>query len=254
MGGFTYGGVDVGALGLTVLRAPRLLTPGAVFAARRVPGADRSVAAQSEYGPRELSLSCLVSGTSAADLRGRLDQIAAVLGSRTEKQLVLSQYPDRYWLARPAESPAVASVTVASATVDITFAALDPLAWGVAEVEQVASWPAAAGWNVVVGGTAETTPTVIYQATGAVSVVSFENSELDERVAWEGALGAGERLRFDCRDWTVHRAPASDPDDWAPAIAGVSGSFPRLQVGANMVRLLAPGAGTLRVIYRERWL
>ncbi|MEN6537598.1 MAG: hypothetical protein ABFD60_07050 [Bryobacteraceae bacterium] len=249
---FSFNGVDFSSLGVKVNASGPEWIPAPKFDIITVPGSDVALANASRYQARALKFSGVVIGASFADLTAKMDAIALALNERNDCILSVDAIPGRYWMARLG-GPIVAELRRTSAKVDFSFIANDPHAYSTTETDDVQTWPRAA-WEITPGGTHEIAPAVIFEATGAATVVVIENSDTDERISWAGTLATGNRLKFDCATWRVWFDQAG-LDDWELSQATVSGTFLTLRPGvANNLRLLAPAAGSLRLIYRERYV
>lgn len=249
---FTFNGVEMGALGVTINAGKVDWSPAPQFDSVAIPQSDVALANSSRFQAMQIAFGGIVEAASAAALQTALDAIAKALNVRTDAALLLDTITGRYWMARPNGALGVERYTD-WAKLEFSFIANDPHAFASSETDSTQTWPVAS-WAITPGGTHEIKPAWIFEASGAATVVALENADTDERVAWVGTLAAGNRLKFGAETWRVY-FDAAGGDDWTLSMSNVSGVFPRLLPAVeNTIRLLAPAAGSLRVIYRERYV
>lgn len=247
----TFDNTDLSAYGLSVLTSGPSL--GIVFEADVIQLPDLALAAQSTKMPKPIALDVVVQGSSRAVLLGYLDSIRKVIVEREAKALILDTQPDRYWLARFVEMDGYFMSPLAYAGT-ISFAADDPAAYGIDPEEDtglLAITPDPDTEAIVVGGTAYVNPVYTLTAGELLTdvTIKLENVTTVEELQWTGTMANGKALVIDVATWLVTY-------DGAASMATVTGKFPRLQPGvSNNIKVTNfSDSGTLRVVYRNRYL
>lgn len=225
-----------------------------------------AAAACRNYGVKEFSLHCAASGTSASNLRTKLDALRLLLNPMNgEKALKFDDFEsDRFWYAfLSSEIPA--SVRGASwIEFDLSFIAPDPRAYSTTETDldfTIETDPDAftlKAAGVAVGGTAEIEPvwTITNSSGGAVSSVRLSNATTLEAVLCTTSLANGNLLRIDRARWAVEKS-TDGGSTYTSVISATSSESvpPSISPGeTNAVTVTGLSAGTLNATYRERYL
>lgn len=255
--GFTYGGVDFGALGLVVRRIPPALTAPAQWSPTGIPFADRAYSGPTGYGPRKIDLDCDVTPYGST-LKARLDAICAALVSREDQALTLDDgiWADRYWMARVQGEVSVELRAAGRlARLSIPFLAQDPFGYSTTETSRTLTIESDPDdFEDATGGTMEVAPVFVVTPSVACSLVAIGVEARDERLAWSNSLSDSQKLRIDCARQIVEIA-AQGSNDWSASMANVTGWFPKLTAGdTNSIRVWGCSAGTLGITYRARYL
>jgi phage-related protein len=206
----------------------------------------RSYAPESKRTPKNIILGVEVVGTSRATAEAYLDSIKAVLNRSMDGRLVLSNMPDRYWMARYQSlvgswpAPSTFSGT-------LSFICHDPMAYAVAEtnvVHAVDSDPKEISLTVAGSGDAE--PQFILTAGEAWdSTLYITNAALGQTFQWTGSMTSGQRLTIDSRLWYVSL-------DGSASMTGVGGQFPKLSPGSNLRSIEGFGSlGPMKIRYKS---
>ncbi len=268
---FSFGGVDFEAYGLIVARGAKPFFPEVSRPAVSLGSGDGEAAGRSRFGGREISLDCVVCGSSHADLLSKMDLIAKALYKREDEALILDAAPERYWLARLVKAPEWSPVTASRADVTLTFASAAPFAFATAESSAAVSLTLdGAAVVCAVGGNAEAWPTIDLTLNAGTASWGIENEALDLRLAWNAsptALVAGDKIQIVC-DPVVQDAYGDPTGGQLLKIqhasealgvvrnAGIEGHFPQLSPcvagGGTLTFWGLRGSGTVK--WRNRWL
>lgn len=261
-----YNGVDLSgsSYGLTVLQGPVSFVPASRTTLRAL-GTRHGGYSQGGYlEPRELPVSGYVTGTSASNMKSKLDALKLVMNpANGEKSIRLDHVSDRYWLGRLAGDIEYTNVGPSSCKVEMRFQCADPLAYSTTETTQtvtvdtnpeVATVPAAG----VVAGTEYARPVWKVQNTtgGSVSLITIMNSTTGEVCTCTYTVPNNDWVRFDSQRERLQYSP--DDVEWFDIMAYLGTDqklFPRLAPGvANSVSVLGLTSGVLTVVYRARYL
>ena len=200
--------------------------------------------------PKMITLQVAVMATSRAVLKGYLDGIKGFIATDVPYNLVLDGLNDRYWLAKVNSfNGGYRGVSTWIGT--IGFQADDPCAYDVSETDSPHLIDA--DHQTVIetpGGTAMISP--VYTLTAgeelAAVTIKVQNINTDEELQWTGTLTIGQVLEINTDAWTIKKEGVAD-------ISTFTGQFPRLQPGANQIKVTAfSTTGTLDIKYRNRFL
>lgn len=278
--GFTYGNVDLGALGLIVERAPDQAMADVNFDIALLGGADGGVSQAAGLKPRYWTMTVRILGTSLDVLRARMDAIRAALDPRGGDQLLVMDMEDLYSEALQRgrmcrlNGPINATLEGLSYITQLNFAAADPCEVAVVESTQTVTLNASPKTidvpaDVSDGGTpphmvavnapgntyAKPVWTLTNGGAEPVTSVTVANATTGDTFVWTGSLQVGERLRVDAA--RQHCERSMDGTTWTAAMSGVSGAcpFPRILGGVqNAVTITGIGTGTMGIVYRGRFL
>jgi phage-related protein len=85
------------------------------------------------------------------------------------------------------------------------------------------------------------------EVLGAITV-KLENVSTDEELQWTGTLTTADELTIDVPNWIVYK-------NGTASMSGVTGQFPRLQPGANSIKVTAMAVtGLMDITYRNTFL
>lgn len=211
---------------------------------------NKSYASDSNVMPKPISLSILVVGSDSADLLSKLDNIKKTLNCQFDKALVLDFLNDRYWSARfDSLTGRHISSEVFKGVLD--FICYDPYSYGLAEIEipyDIDGDPKQIITSI--NGTASTDP--VYTLTAGENLVAATiellNGETATSITWTGNVDNGEHLKIDCRQWFITLNDIVN-------MATMTGNFPKLVSGENLLRISGFGAlGTLSILYKPKYV
>ncbi len=248
--------VDFADYGVTVVRGGLPFAPPVQIATQEIGRRDGTIAPPSTYGARTIDVSCVVRGTSASDLRSKLDSVASVVAGREDGVLWFDHTSDRYWMARLSSGGCDPS-SPTHAMLDLTFVASDPHAYAMQEsVEEVTITADPVSASLTAGGTDRAYPVVEIALGVQATRLVLEHEGTGDRVEWHGVVAAGGRLRFNCDpNYVLVEAMVVGADTWSPSMRDVAGRFPFLRPGeANHLRLYGMSSGTLTIRWRDRYL
>jgi len=244
MPSITFAGVDLSAYRL-VLVTP---DPSTQMATEAYQMLTRSYAPESKRTPKNIILGVEVVGTSRATAEAYLDSIKAVLNRSMDGRLVLSNMPDRYWMAR---YQSLVGLWPAPSTFSgtLSFICHDPMAYAVAETNVSYSIDAdPKEISLTVAGSGDAEPQFILTAGEAWdSTLYIVNAALGQTFQWTGVMTSGQRLTVDSRLWYVSL-------DGSASMTGVGGQFPLLVPGSNLIAVSGFGSlGSMRIRYKARY-
>ena len=238
---FSFNGTDFSTFGVTMVR-PFLpwLSPAAIRYSPLTMG-DGGITATSDYGPRVFTIPCVIHADSFADLSSKLDAMAKVLSQREDQQLIFDMVPGRYWLAKPAGLPDLASLSHNIVDFEIVFFASDPHAYAVTGGTSGSISIPPGSPTVTPGGTIETYPIITVLVNATVSTFVIENDALDQRIEWISPsagenLIAGDSVQIDCRprfQTVAFKRAAIEVDFFNVVMNGVNGRFLQLTPSAT---------------------
>lgn len=246
-GAFTYNGIDMSAYSLTVTGHNAEDYSEVI---ETIQTKNRSYISGEYMPPRSLLLDVVIYGTSIADLKTKLDNVVKVLRTGAESRLVLDGDPSRLYKARFKGKSKRELWGNINWTGTLEFACPDPLAYSTAETSS--DFNIDADPKIVtetVGGTTFTRPiwTLTAGETLTDVTIKLENQITGEELQWTGSLNSADTLEIDCRYWTVKKNGASSMT--------ISGSFPRLAVGANPIKVTGLSTtGSLNIRYRTAYI
>lgn len=239
--------------------------PAAGVAEQVIPFGFGGYAQQVAYQPRRMTIPCVISGTSSAQVHGRLDALARLIYQRrnVESSLKFDHISDRYWMVRYAGAGPT-EFGMVEAQQSLEFIAPDPRAYSTTLVSAAASIVADPhDYTHATGGSAPTEPIIQIRNTtgGNVTAVTVSNTATGKSLTWTGSLQDGRWLKFDCgrRVQQVLKSTTSGTDPEALAfegsMLGVLGDFPVLEPGiSNTIRVEGIGTGNFKIAFRERYL
>lgn len=209
-----------------------------------------------------------VIGSSAANLKTKLDALALLLYQRMDSLTTLKfdTSSDRYWNVRfKGISDAARKGVAVQCT--LNFAAPDPRAYATSATNQSAgitsnpdtvTVPA----DGVVAGSAPADPVIYVRNSSGdtVSGVIVNNTTRSETLTFGGSLDDTYWLKIDCTPTTQRCYRSTNTGDdptiltYTEVMGGVSGDFPLLDPGvANSFTVTALSAGTFKIVYRARY-
>ena len=217
---------------------------------------DGAVMAASTFGPRAIEFSVIVEGTSATDLKTKLDAIAVALNERADCVLKFDYISTRYWNARFLGLDA-SLVNACTAQLALSFVASDPFAYAVTgstDNSNTITLVAGDTVTVTVGGTAFAYPTLVFTANATITQVVIENDATDDRLEWTGTLASGDALRVNCdpRTLLVEKKPSGG--EYAASMSGVEGRHPYFLPNTDTDLIIYGFTGTLDISWRNRFL
>lgn len=210
---------------------------------------DYAIPGAYKWPARTIRLSVIVRGDSVTDIIAKLDNIKKVLATTEDKPLILDIINTRYWNARlKSFDGEFKSITVWSGKID--FVCTDPAAYATTETQSqytIDTDPETV--TETAGGTSFASPVFTLTAGADVpsATIVLENTTTAEALTWAGDLETGDKLEIDTAHWIVKL-------NGTASMSGVSGQFPRLQPGANSIKVTGLSAGTLDIVYRARYL
>lgn len=265
---FTFGGVDFGALGLTVMRGERPFFPGIERAAVSLGLGDGEAFGPSRYKGREITLECVVRAASYAALKTAKDTIAAALNLREDSALILDTQSDRYWLARLTESSGFRVQSPRLALLTLTFASGEPFAFSTSETTKSVSLTLEGqAVSCTVAGSAETWPTIAVTVNTTIASWGIANETFDRRLAWAASptsLVSGDVVTVYCdpiaRDaygepisGQVVTIKRSGEATGVIRMAGIEGYFPKLSTAAPTLTFWGL-RGSAVITHRNRYM
>lgn len=213
---------------------------------------DRGYRAGVKRPPRPISLDIAVIGTSRANLDSNLDNIKRIITTETDSKLILDILSNRYYMACLRDFDGeYRSPTLFKGSMD--FICVDPLGYSTTLTESNHSIDADPDTvTETTTGTGMVNPVYVLTARedlGAVTI-KLENVTTDEELQWTGTLNTDDYLTVDVPNWIVRK-------DGTVSMSTVTGQFPRLQPGANSLKVTALYSsveGDLDITYRNTWL
>lgn len=195
----------------------------------------------SDLGAREIEVEVTVVGSSQADLRTKVRQIAGWLYQEELRPLVFADEPDKTYYAR------IDGVTDLNEVVNvgrgtITFLCPEPFAYGATKVQSLASDP-----SVVNSGSFKTFPKIT--ATFTASAPYFKVMNGTKSVLVNRSFAVGEVLEIDHQKnrVTVNGSRVMTSLD-------LSSEFFPLAEGTNLLTVDPPNKAAVTVEWAERWL
>ena len=211
---------------------------------------ERSYGWTPDYVPREISLNYTVTADSTANLMTALDNIKKAMYYETDKKLIFSVIPTRYFMAKLI-SFSGRLVGITGYRGEMIFTCADQNAYSTSE--DTNNHPINADPKVVVetnDGTVRARP--VYKLTAGENIgattVKLENTDTSDEIQWTGTLNNGDYIEVDCENWTVSK-------NGVVSMSSVSGEFPYLDSGDNNMQVTGLATtGTLLITYRDRYL
>jgi len=253
---FTFDGTDFSTLGVTYLTAVPGVLPSPKFARDSVGFRDLSVGGASTFPERTISIALHVHGTSASDLRDKLDSIALALSSREDAALSLDNWPSRYWMARVGSEVRPQPMGPLAAACEIEFVCADPFGYASVESTDDDTIEAAASheFSLVVGGTAPALPVFVVVPTAASAPVVISNETTGEKISWENALAATDQIRINCSTQYIDVADQAT-ETYDASMLNVAGRFPTLAPGVtNNLIISGVPSGAVGTTWRNRYM
>jgi hypothetical protein len=247
---FTFNSIDMSSYGLTVTghEVPIAMEADAV----QLP--ERSYAFPSKRGEVQIVLNVSVIATAAATLLTYMDTIRQALSIRTDANLLLTRYTDRYWVCRfvSLNGSYVSSLLWQGTMV---FACHDPLAYGVTEhtdhTYSINASPKTIDEEVAGTGYVLPVYTLTAKNTLTGATIKVENITTSEELVWVGDLAVDGTLVIDVANWIVKKGAIA-------SMATMTGTFPRLKPAVtNQIKvtgLYVSAAGILNITYRDRYI
>ena len=239
----TFNSVDMSSYGLVVreIDLPFARQVGLIQLKGKAHGLDTL------HPALNITIDVIISAASKAAMDSNLDSIRAALNSDSEEVLALDAYDDRYWLARCVSMEGPQRYTrVWKGT--IIFICSDPAAFDndlTSNDHTVDEDPEE--FTETVGGTEKLRPvlTLTCDDTLTDTTVIITNFATGEALTWEGSLVSEDELEIDCDEFIVKLNGEED-------MADVSGQFPQLLVGANVIQVEG-FSGNCNIAYRKRY-
>lgn len=277
--GFTFGGVDLGALGLRVLPGSDAAMAGVKVDVQDRSARDGGVATGYAFGVKEWSVECVVVGTTRDVLRTRMDAVMRALDPRGGEKLFYMNSEtlhgtalQRGRLCRVSGgvsgqlqglscyftlnfvSSSAFDVSIAETTQVLTINA-DPKTLKVpADVSDGETPPHMVA--VMAPGNTVAVPVWTLTAGAGVTTFGLANTTTGETFVWQGAMSAGHRLRVDSE--RMHCELSVDGGTtWSNVMSGVNAAsvWPTIDGGVqNTVVVTGVSSGSVSVVYRGRFL
>jgi len=212
---------------------------------------DRGYGSGIKREPRPISIDIDVKGTSRADLDSNLDNIKRIITTEIDQQLIFDILLGRYFMARLTDFDGqYKAATLYSGSID--FICVDPLGYSITQTESnhplTGSDPKTVTETVTGTGMVNPVYTLTAGANLGAITVKLENVTTDEELQWTGSLGDGHYLTIDVPNWIVKL-------NGSASMSGISGQFPRLQPGANSIKVTAMAVtGVMGIIYKNNYL
>lgn len=245
---FSFNGTDLADHGLVITTSRANILSQLVS---YVQLKDRGYSSGIKREPKSISLDIAILGASHADINTNIDNIKKTITTETDGELVLDVLPGRYFNAQlesfdgDYEAPAI-FVGV------IGFICVDPLGYSTG-VETSHNHPInEAPFTTVpetTTGTGMVNPVYTLNAEqNLTNTIMIENLNTGEELRWTGSLTPGQKLIIDVPGWIVKK-------EGDASMATVTGQFPRLQSGANQIKVTNFGTtGSLDITYRNNYL
>ena len=245
---FTFDSTDLSTYNLIVTSsAGNMLRQLASFVQLK----DRGYSAGIERPPKPVSLDIKVTGINRANLDSNLDNIKMILGAEIDSQLILDIISTRYYMARLTDFDGrYKSAFMFEGSID--FICVDPVGYSTTLTESNHPLITTDPKTVVETTTGTGMINPVYTLTagavlGAITV-KLENTTTDEELQWTGTLTTNDELEIDVANWTVKKNDVA-------SMSGVTGQFPRLQPGANSIKVTAMAVtGVMDIVYRNTYL
>ena len=200
--------------------------------------------------PKIFQVPVIVSAADRATLDGYLDSIKSVIVTEVACKLAFDSITSRYWMAKQEDLSGDyhgPNLWIGN----VIFRADDPTAYAASETDSNYSIDADPKTVIeTAGGTTMASPVYTLAAGENLTDVTIlvENLNTGEELSWEGSLANGEELEIDSKAWTVKKEGTED-------MSSISGQFPRLQPGANSIKVTGfSNTGSLNIKYRARYL
>ena len=244
---FSFDGTDLSAYELIVTSsAANMLRQLASFVQLK----DRGYSSGIKRPPKSISLDINVTGSSRADLDSNLDNIKRIIATETDSQLILDIISGRYYMARLTDFDGRYR-TAFMFEGSIEFICVDPVGYSTTLTESnhtIDADPKTVTETTT--GTGKINPVYVLTAGEALGeiTIKLENVTTNEELQWTGTLTTNDELEIDVANWIVKK------NDTA-SMSGVTGQFPRLQPGANSIKVTAlASSGEMDIIYRNTFL
>lgn len=213
---------------------------------------DMAYAWDSKRTPKQLPLSVSIKADSITDLKSKIDSIRSALNERTDKELALDLYDDRYWLARLRSFTGnIISPTLFQGKVD--FICYDPNAYDNTETSSDYSIDAdPKSVYEETGGTALIKPvyTLVAGEDLAGATIKVKNDNSSEEFIWAGNMSITDIFVIDVTRMYVTLEGAS-------AMDGITQQQFPLLVPNTFNEIIVTGfgsLGTLNITYRSRYI
>lgn len=265
MSSFSYNDLDFSTLGVYLERGPRPFLPPMQRPSVDLGLGDGSTAGLSRMAEKIITLDISVIADNHADLIAAIDAAALGLNSREDKQLILDERDDRFWLARPVGGvdwdPALTKVGL----VALEFVAGYPAAYAVTPGSGSGTGTGSSvGVDCVVGGNAISYPVITLSFTAANSAWAVGNELRDERLSWNApglALGSGDVVTIECDPRVIdgvggQKITILRSGDASATVenAGIEGKFPALDPGLTNSITVWDFTGSIEIGWRDRFL
>jgi len=225
---FTFDSVDMSDYGLRVREHDEPFTQET----ENIQLLNRAYGLNSYRPPLELSLDVAISAADIATLKSYIDSIKAALNKRSDRQLTMDTYTDRYWMARYAGMHR-SDNTATTWEGEIIFESDAPYAYANTETDHdhtVDEDPEEI--TETAGGTERVEPVYLLTCDDTLTdtTVIIENETSGETLEWTGDLVSTDELAIDVANCTIKLNGSLD-------MGTVEGQFPSLLPGANTINV-----------------
>ena len=251
---FSYNGINLEDYGITVVSASR---DPMSHKFDSVQLEDKAYSWKSRLQPLMLSVDIFVECAFLifpplffSDIHHSLRLVKEVLNQREDCQLIFSNMPETFWLARfQSLEGNLISPTHFKGTID--FLCSDPRAFWVDETVHtyaIDENPKTIQESLI--GTAYVEPVYLLTAGENLpgATVTLENQTTDEELSWSGDLETNDKLEIDVALWVVRL-------NGIESMGNLEGIFPRMVPVINTLQVSGFGTtGTLQITYRNAYV
>lgn len=253
---FTFNSVTSTTMGLTVIDVIKPIMPKQKETVSDIPGRNGLLQMSKKFTSNEITVKCLLEGTSYSNLVTKLQALSVYLYSDEDKVLTFDDEVDRYWNAQHIDTVTIKK-TYRYCIMDLVFTCNDPFGYAVTETtdsQTITSNPTK--YNVTNSGSYYVFPVFTITFNANQSHIFVENTGIsDNRFDISKTFVISDVLIVDCKNGTITLngtySPAGFGDggegiaDWVMLSTGVN----EIQVGTDDVTINATVAMAFNKIY-----
>jgi predicted phage tail component-like protein len=242
--GFTFNGVTSDSIGLKVKNYKKSILPPISVISYDLPNKAGKYFMKNKLDQRSIEIEVYFSGASESDYETKVRNLASWLYTTSPKQLILSEEPDKYYMAILSEETELEQIYI-HGIATLRFECLTPFAYST--TQDTVNW--ATGTSSITinnGGTAETYPTISFTAWDTSAL--FTNTTVGKKIELQG-LTTGQTVVINC-DTGVVTVNGTANNSYLT----LDSEFFPLNVGNNTITLTSTTHNTVTFTFNKRYL
>lgn len=257
---FTFNGVRASEMGLKVMDIKHSVMPAIRDQYELIAGRHGSYLFPQTYGDRIVSIDCLRISSDFKSVRQDIFPISAWLNTSNRKKLELNDTPDKYYMAKLANSGDLDRFLY-TGTFTLEFNC-EPFAYSIDDVIMIYTMESGTTQGICYNGTAETSPSITITAAYG-DIVSPKITINDVSLVYLGTIVSGGQIDINSNSFTVYKrmdrdimtTGAYDPAEDS-VLAFIDGEFPILKPDRNIMVYSSDNdiSADIKIQYQERWI